>query len=447
MKRLIITLSIILCGALATLAQAPQWVIDRPISSTEYIGIGYAPLSDPDHQQVATQLALADIASQIALKVESNSLFQKIDLDGKSHEILEEQILNSAQTWIEGHQLVDSYQSTDTYYVYYSLNKSVYAKNAEKRRKQAVSVGLDYLYKGQTEEANMNLSQAASMYIKGIEAVQPWAFMDLSTRIDGMQINVPIELYNACVNLYGGMSITTNVSNVEAQMYKAVAEPLAGCLSKNGLVVPNVPLQAVFVKGAGDITPAIATDYNGTSEFYVSNITSKEQVQDIRIEIAPEYFEQLPALYREIFLTKSLPSAKITLSLQEMPITAYFSVSFDHDLEGIETRISSILANNHFTFTENQDEAQCFIELSTKLDIGNVVTGGAYDLNTYYCSLFLKIYNNSTNEILLDYSVNNVKVLSPTTKSVADALNTCNREVFKRVNSELPKQIKKLRIY
>ncbi len=447
MKKLIITLSIILSGALVSIAQVPEWVIDRPTSSTEYIGIGYAPISSEDYQQVAAQIALADIASQIALKVESNSLFQKIDLDGKSHEMLEEQILNTAQAWLEGHQLVDAYQSSDKYYVYYSLNKALHAKNAEKRRKQAIATGLDCLNKGLIEEANMNLAHAAALYIKGIEAVQPWAFMDLSTRIDGTLINVPIELYNACVNLYSGMAITTNVTNIEAQMYKAVSTPLAGCLSKNGLVVPNVTLQAVFVKGAGDITPAIATDYNGTSEFYISNITSKERVQDVRIEIAPSYFEHLPELYREIFITKSLPSAKITIALQQAPITAYFSVSFDHDLEGLENRISSILANNHFILTENQDEAECFIELSTKLDLGDVVTGGTYDLNTYYCSLILKIYDNRTQEVLLDYSVNNVKVLSPTTKSVADALNTCNREVLKRVNNELPNQIKKLQIY
>ena len=88
----------------------------------------------------------------------------------------------------------------------------------------------------------MNLSQAAQLYGKGLEAVEPWAFMDLTTNAGGSSVNVPIELYNAYVNVFSGMTITTNVTMVEGEAFKAIADPIAGCLSKNGVVVPNVKL-------------------------------------------------------------------------------------------------------------------------------------------------------------------------------------------------------------
>lgn len=60
-------------------------------------------------------------------------------------------------------------------------------------------------------------------------------------------------------------AITTNVMMVEGEAFKAIAEPIAGCLSKNGVVVPNVKLKASFASGNGTVSPAIQTDYTGTA--------------------------------------------------------------------------------------------------------------------------------------------------------------------------------------
>ena len=108
--------------------------------------------------------------------------------------------------------------------------------------------------------------------------------------------------------------------------------------------------------------------------------------------------------------------------------------------------VSSLLTNNYFSLSEDPDAAQCFVELSTKLDMGEVVTGGVYDLNTCYCTIVLKIYNNKTQQMLLNYSANQIKVLVPVNKSATASISMCVREVMKRVNRELPNQIKKLKI-
>ena len=48
-------------------------VTQRPTSSDAYIGIGVASLSETDYMKKATQNALLDIVSQIAVKLENNS--------------------------------------------------------------------------------------------------------------------------------------------------------------------------------------------------------------------------------------------------------------------------------------------------------------------------------------------------------------------------------------
>lgn len=442
MKKIVSYLLLILLGFVPIMAQTPAWVNTHPVSDKEYIGIGMASLSDADYMKKATQNALADIASQISIKLENNSFLHTVDVDGKARDMFEDKIQSSMAAWLEGQELKETYQSDKSYYVCYSLNKNVYARKAEERRKKAVQVGMDYLQKGQDAEDAMNLAQAVQLYAKGLEAVETWAFMDLTS--DG--VNVPVELYHAYVNVFGNMAITTNVVQVEGEAFKAIPSPVAGCLSKDGNVVPNVKLKANFVTGAGAVSEPMETDHTGTAEFYVTNITSKEKVQELRISIDDSFMNALPKSYRQLLQNQVWPSAKITITLKSAPLTAYMHVNDEHDLEGLEQRIGSLLTNNHFAMTEDPDVSQIFVDISSKLDMGSVVTGGMYDLNTCYCTLVVKIYNNQTEQLLLDYSVNQVKVLSPVHKNAEETVAMCIREVMKRVNRELPNRLKKLNL-
>ncbi|WP_099292193.1 LPP20 family lipoprotein [Butyricimonas sp. Marseille-P3923] len=445
MRKIILSLLLSVYGVFQAGAQEPEWVNKRPTSPDMYIGIGMASLTETDYMKKATQNALLDIVSQIAIKLENNSFLHRVDVDGKSREMFEDKIHGSLVAWIEGQELKDTYQSGQKYYVYYVLDKNVYARKAEERRQQAIKTGMDYLQKGRAAEEAMNLTQAVQLYGKGLEAAEPWVFMDLTTDEGGRSVNVPVELYNAYMNVFSGMAITTNVVQVEGEAFKAVAEPIAGCLSKNGVVVPNVKLKASFVSGSGAVSPAIQTDHTGTAEFYVTNITSKEDVQELRVSIDESFTDALPEAYRRLLQNQTWSAAKVSILLKSAPITAYLYVN-DNDLEGCERHISSLLTNNYFTLSEDPDAPQYFVDLSTKMEMGETVTGGIYDLNACYCTLVLKIYNNKNQQMLLNYSVNRVKVLVPISKSAEETISMCVREVMKRVNRELPDRIKKLKI-
>ena len=94
MKRYIsLILAVMLCS-LYTAAQTPSWVTKRPASDKEYIGIGMANVNEGDYMDIAKANAYADIASQIATKVDSEAFMQTVDLDGKSSQLFEEKIKN-----------------------------------------------------------------------------------------------------------------------------------------------------------------------------------------------------------------------------------------------------------------------------------------------------------------------------------------------------------------
>ena len=443
MKKLIIVISLWLLGSLALIAQQPAWVTSHPTDDNAYIGIGFATLDEPNYIQKATQNALNDIALQIATRIESNSFMHTVDIDGKSKELFEDQIRSSVVSYLEGQKLVDSYQNERNYYVYYSLDKATYENSTQKHKRAAISTGLDYYNKARKALESNSLVTAVQLLGKGLEAVSPWLFMDLSTSVDGNRFDIPAELYNAYIQVFDGLTITVNQLNIEGEAFKPIKAPIAGCLSRNGSVIPNVKLKAEFVMGSGEITPPVATDYNGTSEFYVTNITSKASVQEIRISIDDSFITDLPVSYRHLIKKQSWPSAKITISLAPQQVTAYLNVS-NSDLSSCEKQITAILANQHFTMTEDPDNAMLFIDLSTSLELGGVVPGDMYDLNECLCGLALKIYNNENTALLLNYVVDRIRVLSPANKTPEQTEMMCVRELMKRVKRELPKQIKNL---
>ena len=102
MRKLFFIITVISFTVFRSGAQVPEWVTRHPVSDDIYIGIGQASLAESDYIQIATRNALSDIASQIATKVESNSFFHQVDVDGHAREMFEDRINSNASAWLEG---------------------------------------------------------------------------------------------------------------------------------------------------------------------------------------------------------------------------------------------------------------------------------------------------------------------------------------------------------
>ena len=443
MKKILLSLCLAAIAA-GLYAQEPQWVSRRPVAEGKYLGIGMAPLSDPDCRNKAVSNAMMDIASQISVSIETSSFMQTLDVDGRSKELFEEKVKSKMAANIQGQELKDSYQSATHYYVYYELDKKKYEKHVAAQKKKGTELGLDYYSKGQAAEASHSYANSVKLYAKGLEAIEPYLYLDLAAQYQGRKIDLPTELYNACIGVFSGLELVQNVTEVGVEAFKPCGEPLAVCLSKAGQVIPNVTLKASFTAGDGVTTPETKTDYTGTAVFYVTNVTSKLPVQTVEVRIDESFIEDVPASYRELIDTSAWPGATFTLVLVSSNYTAYYMVE-KNDIESCDRQVRAILVNNNFDLTEDTS-ANLFITLSTTFDVGGTVAGELYDMNECYAGLTLKIYDNLNQKELLNYNVPQVRVLVPVTKSEQQTMAMCARELMKRVNVQLPQALKKLNI-
>lgn len=425
-------------------AQVPQWVTKRPIDDAKYIGIGVAPVSDPDHRNIAVTNAMLDIAAQISVNVESNSFMQTLDVDGRSKELFEEKVNSSVAANVTGHELKGTYQSKTHYYVYYELDKKKYEKFVEDQKKKGVELGLDYYSKGRAAEASHSYLNALKLYAQGLEAIEPYLYLDLKAKYQGKRIDLPSELYNACIGVFSGFELVSNVTEVAVEAFKSCPDALAVCLSKAGEVVPNVSMTASFTTGEGVLTADTKTDATGTAVFYVTNVTSKAAIQTVEVKIDDSFIAGIPESYKALIDTSALPKATFTLVLVSPDYTAYYDV-LRNDIDACDKQIRSILVNNNFDLTADNG-ADFYVSLSTVYEEGGKVSGELYDMKECFTSLNLKIYDNKTRVEILNYNLPQIRVLVPENNSIQQAKAMCARELSKRFNVQLPQELKKMNI-
>ena len=443
MKKFLLSLCLMI-SLVNLYAKVPQWVTRKPVDNTKYIGIGMAPVSDPDYRNIAVTNAMLDIASQISINIESNSFMQTLDVDGHSRELFEEKVNSKVAANISGHELKDSYQSETHYYVYYELDRKKYEKFVAGQKKKGVELGLDYYTKGRAAEASHSYVNAVKLYAKGLEAIEPYLYLDLKAKYEGKSIDLPSELYNACVGVFSGFELVPNVTELAVEVFKPCPDPLAVCLSKAGEVVSNVSMKALFTTGDGALTADTKTDVTGTAVFYITNVTSKAAIQTVDVRVDDSFISELPDSYKALIDTSVFPRVTFTLVLVSPDYTAYYE-AVRNDIDACDRQIRSILANNNFDLSSD-NSADFYVSLMTIYEEGGKVSGELYDMKECFASLNLRIYDNKTRIEILNYNLPQIRVLVPASNSIQQAKAVCARELMKRANVQLPQELKKMNI-
>ncbi len=133
----------------------PFWVKNRPINSLDYVGIGVAKINpDVNYIESAKNNALSDLASEIKVNLESNTVYIQTERDGIFKEDFRSTIKTTAATQIEGYEIVDSWQDVNEYWVYYRLSKADYLKRIEDKRLNAKRTSLAHLKSAKESQGN-----------------------------------------------------------------------------------------------------------------------------------------------------------------------------------------------------------------------------------------------------------------------------------------------------
>lgn len=424
----------------------PDWVRQHPVDRLNYSGVGMAEVSEKDYQQKAKQNALSDLVSEIKVEIATHSLLNTIEEAGSVKQTFAESIRTQTREEIEDFRLVDSWQGDNEYWVYYELNKNDYADFVEARRQKAIRNGFDFWYKGNVVLRQGDLVTAIELFSKGMDAIRPVLNQELFCSYEGKTINLATELYAALAGVFDGVAVVLNPPTVSGAPFQGIKEPVAVGVYRNGSPLRNIRLKAEFISGSGDLSSMSPTGETGVTALYVHNITSKQARQQIGISLVDDAFDifrkgAYAALFKQIL--SSLPKATLTIEAEQTQVSAYVK-SVRNDVDMVERTVKSLLNNNFFNVVTSPSEADVIVMLDNKCRKGNTVPGELYNFIEFFSTLGIKVTNNRTGQIMLNYSINDERTLVPESKAGSQGKNMAAREVMKRLNREFARELKKL---
>lgn len=359
----------------------PTWLSAKPDQSFYYIGIGHSTKTGTNNfVQEAKKSALEDLVSEIKVNVSGTSVLSQIDANKEFQEKYEQIIKTTAADEIEEFEQVDSWQDDRNYWVYYRLSKQRYKEIKDEQKRNAVSIGLDFFTKAKQAERNNDPVLALGFYYQGFRAIEKYLAEPIRLEFEGKEILLTSEVIASMQMLLDKLEIVVTPSEVtlnrrvsiDDQSFTAKAYDKA---SKKKIA--DLPLRAMFEKGAGNVFPDYKTNAEGSAKILLTKISSRDLEQTVSIKVNPLSFAGGTATKIDSLVVQKLvvPRATILLNVQR-PLVYVSSVERSlgnvKSTQQVTNKIKNYLANAGFEFTDQKNKAELALDVDANSEKGAV---------------------------------------------------------------------------
>lgn len=272
----------------------PEWVTSRPMSGMYYIGIGSAaktPGSNP--QRVARDNALSDLASEIKVNVNTNSLLYTLEREYRFEQEFRETIRVTSNLDLEDFEVAGTWEDASTVWVYYRLSKSAYADRQRQRHRAALELATDFLAKAQSAEANGQYAASVDFYLRGLQALERHWGENNSTEYQGRQILADNELYVGLRSLLieCRVAIENELELNYQNRFRTKAEILV-TTSRSEKPLEGVPLAFEYFGTNGRVRGRVATNADGRVSIPINEADRERATNNFVVQIDTDQLYQ-----------------------------------------------------------------------------------------------------------------------------------------------------------
>ncbi|MGM0408562.1 MAG: LPP20 family lipoprotein [Bacteroidota bacterium] len=229
----------------------PDWVKQKPIIPGYYVGIASVKKVGTSAQYIATaqQQALSDLAESVSSNISSTSVLRAIETKYGYSETFDQKIQVSTDDYLEGFEPVDSYETEDSYWVYYKIDKSTYQEMKEKRKKEAIATALAKYQSGLQEQQINKPKEALAFYLQGLQAIKRYLNEENPTIYNNQNIDIGNELFASINNILNALTIEANRSSVNVKRGDNFKEALEFLVTYKGHPVQGIPVTFLYSGG------------------------------------------------------------------------------------------------------------------------------------------------------------------------------------------------------
>ncbi len=424
-RLLLIFLFIVGCSPSATKSSSksdpqklkPVWLTAKPIQSGYFVGIGHSSKDGSNNYiQSAKSSALEDLVSEIKVNISSTSVLSQIDVNKEFQERYEQIIQTTAVDEIEEFEQVEAWEDERNYWVYYRLSKQRYKEIKDQKKRNAVSLGLDFFTKARQAERNSESVLALGFYYQGFRAIEKYLDEPIRLDFEGKEILLTNEIIASMQQLLDKTDLSLDPKEIVLNRRLAQSElSVIAKATEKGTQRPisGLPLVASFEKGSGDIFPNYKTDEAGRTKILLTKISSRdiEQTVAVQVDIMSFAGQGSSEIYPLIAKKMIVPKAIFLMRVQRPTVyisSVEKSLGIDKSNQQLTNKIKNYLSNSGFEFTDDKTKAELFLDVNANSEKG-AVSGSIY---ITYVTAVIRVATTKDNKEIYATTLDRIKGFS-----------------------------------
>ena len=261
----------------------PEWVSQRPISRMHYIGIGSA-VNTPipgEALRIAKERAAADLIGEIAVRIESASLLESEDRNGRVREDFNSTISSRSNERIAGFEVLGVYEGSEATHVYYRLDKQRHAAARAARKQTATEVALSEWASGQSDLDAGRVPNALEHWATGILALEEFWNDVNRADIEGENVALEPHFIRAMREAIRNLDIRPSVDRVLLSARGGFQFPLGLHATLDGQSASGIPIAYHYHNGTYRKRATEFTDEEGLVVALIERVEATRPDRDI----------------------------------------------------------------------------------------------------------------------------------------------------------------------
>lgn len=390
----------------------PEWIGQRPLSSSHYIGIGSATQSPVagDALANAKKRAAADLASEIAVKVQSSSLLESAENNGTVSQRFSSSISSHAEERIAGFEVVDIWEGENQVHVFYRLNKARHAQAREARRNAAMESAVAEHEMGREARTQGQVQQALNHFGSGVMALEEFWNEVNRMELDGQMVTLEPHLLRTMRNMVLGVQLEGTVSTLDLSASNNFRFPLGLNATIDGTPATGLPLKYQYHNGTYTKRATEFTDEQGDVVALISGVSPERPNNTFSADLDADRLWKASNLDEVVVdLIGAVTTSTLRIPINVIMPAVHIAISSQSTVpaseqDGVLTALRNAMRTEGFNVLGPNEAADFDIEIDLRQD--HRTSSEAYNqFHTVYMNGTVRTRNAAgvvTEEIVLD---------------------------------------------
>jgi hypothetical protein len=266
---------------------APEWVGNRPHSSSHYIGIGScSKFAQPyDYQTIAKKNALNDLASEISVRVQGQTFLNSLEVNKSFSEEFISNVTTSTDAKIEDYEIAGTWENKNEFWVFYRLDKAKYQAWKMAKKSAALNLANDFYQKGLEAEKSLNVTAAFDLYMRGIFALKDYWNESNEYMLASGKVYLDNEIFSSMQKMCGNLKLSTDKNRVRLSSENDFTQDVFATLTLDASSVKGITVKYSYEKVQGMHRSEVITTEVGHANVQVSEVNFSNTTNAVTMEI------------------------------------------------------------------------------------------------------------------------------------------------------------------